>query len=85
MKRFHIALAVDDLNASIKDYDQRLGQAPTLVVDGKYALWRTDLLNFSINQNPDQAGQIRHVGFEDDTNEGFSSNFDTIGLSLIHI
>jgi len=80
MKRFHIALAVGDLNASIKDYNQRLGQAPTVVVHGKYALWRTDLLNFSINQNPDEAGQVRHVGFENDANEGFSSDFDTNGL-----
>ncbi|SVD20394.1 uncharacterized protein METZ01_LOCUS373248, partial [marine metagenome] len=29
MKRFHIALAVDDLNSSIKDYSARLEQQPT--------------------------------------------------------
>ncbi len=50
MKRFHIALAVADLNASIADYSARLGQSPQVVVADTYALWRTDQLNFSINQ-----------------------------------
>ena len=80
MKRFHIALAVDDLNRSIKDYSARLEQQPTVVVSDKYAMWRTDTLNFSINQIPDRAGQLRHVGFEDEAAQGFSSNYDTYGL-----
>ena len=66
MKRFHIALAVRDLSASIADYSLRLGQAPQAVVPGKYAMWRTELLNFSINEMPERAGELRHVGFEDD-------------------
>ena len=84
MKRFHIALAVDDLENSIKDYSQRLEQKPTVVVAEKYAMWRTDTLNFSINQIPERAGQLRHVGFEDETKEGFSSDFDTNGLEWEH-
>ena len=80
MKRFHIALAVSDLNSSIKDYSTRLEQQPTVVVSDKYAMWRTDTLNFSINQIPDRAGQLRHVGFEDEATQGFSSNYDTNGL-----
>jgi catechol 2,3-dioxygenase-like lactoylglutathione lyase family enzyme len=80
MKRFHIALAVADLNASIADYSERLGQPPSAVVPGLYAMWRTDLLNFSINETPDKAGQLRHVGFEDDTAEGYSSAVDVNGL-----
>ncbi len=80
MKRFHIALAVTDLQASIADYTQRLGQDPTVVVLDKYAMWRTDLLNFSINQLPERAGQLRHLGFEDDTAQGFSSDRDTNGI-----
>ena len=71
MKRFHIALAVGDLNSSIKDYSARLEQQPTVVVSDKYAMWRTDTLNFSINQIPDRAGQLRHVGFEDEAAQGF--------------
>ena len=80
MKRFHIALAVDALNSSIKDYSARLEQQPTVVVSDKYAMWRTDTLNFSINQIPDRAGQLRHLGFEDEAVQGFSSTYDTNGL-----
>ena len=80
MKRFHIALAVANLDNSIADYSPRLGEEPTVVVSDKYAMWRTDTLNFSINQIPDRAGQLRHVGFEDESVQGFSSEFDTNGL-----
>ena len=80
MKRFHIALAVANVDESISDYSRRLGQPPSAVVPGQYAMWRTDLLNFSINENPEHAGQLRHVGFEDDTAEGYSSSADVNGL-----
>jgi catechol 2,3-dioxygenase-like lactoylglutathione lyase family enzyme len=80
MKRFHIALAVANLDASIEDYNRRLGQTPAAVVPGRYAMWRTDLLNFSINQNPQRAGQLRHIGFEDDGAEGFTSTVDVNGI-----
>jgi hypothetical protein len=80
MKRFHISLAVKSLEASIADYSVRLGQRPNAVVTGKYAMWRTGLLNFSINQNPERAGQLRHLGFEDEAAEGFSSSFDADGI-----
>ena len=84
MKRYHIALAVDDLDTSIRDYSQRLEQEPTVVVAEKYAMWRTDILYFSINQIPERAGQLRHVGFEDEAKEGFSSDFDPNGLEWEH-
>jgi catechol 2,3-dioxygenase-like lactoylglutathione lyase family enzyme len=80
MRRFHIALAVADLAASIEDYSRRLGTRPTAVVPRKYALFRTDQLNFSINQMPERAGQLRHLGFEDDTAKGFSSTHDVNGI-----
>ena len=80
MRRFHIALAVANLDSSIGDYSLRLGQEPTVVVSDIYAMWRTDTLNFSINQIPDRAGQLRHVGFEDESVQGFSSDYDTNGL-----
>ncbi|MGE8359995.1 hypothetical protein [Pseudomonas sp.] len=81
MKRFHIALAVDDLQASIADYNQRLGQPASVVVPGQYAMWRTAQLNFSINQQPGRGGQLRHVGFEVDGVEGFASEVDVNGLA----
>ncbi|MHB1333645.1 MAG: hypothetical protein ACYCY1_13705 [Sulfuriferula sp.] len=58
----------------------RLGQQPNAVVAGKYAMWRTDLLNFSINEMPERAGELRHIGFEDDTAQGFSKTVDTNGI-----
>ncbi|MDQ6645662.1 MAG: hypothetical protein M3Y93_00310, partial [Pseudomonadota bacterium] len=81
MKRFHIALAVADLNASIADYSARLGQPPQVVVADTYALWRTDQLNFSINQQAEGAGQLRHVGFEDDEATGFHCDADVNGIA----
>jgi len=80
MRRFHIALAVKDLTDSIRDYSRRLGAAPTIVVTGKYAMWRTEQLNFSINQLPERAGQLRHLGFEDIAASGFSSDHDVNGI-----
>lgn len=80
MKRFHIALAVTDLDASINDYSKRLGQPPQAVVLGKYAMWRTDQLNFSIKQQAECAGQLRHVGFEDDDAQNFTSEADINGI-----
>lgn len=80
MKRFHIALAVKDLGTSIDDYSKRLGQEPNAVVPGKYAMWRTDLLNFSINEMPERTGELRHIGFEDDDAQGFSSIPDVNGI-----
>ncbi|MEO8779180.1 MAG: hypothetical protein ABI389_10990 [Rhodanobacter sp.] len=81
MKRFHIALAVADLDASIADYSVRLGQPPQAVVPNTYAMWRTEQLNFSINHQPDHAGQLRHVGFEDDEAHGFTCDADVNGIA----
>ena len=80
MKRFHIALAVRDLQESMADYTRRLGQEPSAVVPGKYAMWRTELLNFSINQMPERAGQLRHIGFEDSAAAEYSSSRDVNGI-----
>ena len=84
MKRFHLALAVADLDASITDYSARLGQPPQIVITGKYALWRTDQLNLSIKLQPGCTGRLRHVGFEDDDVQGFSSQADVNGIAWEH-
>ena len=74
MKRFHIALSTDRIEETIADYTERLGAAPAVVVDGEYALWRTDTLNVSIRQGPDNApGALRHLGWEDPAAEGFTA------------
>jgi catechol 2,3-dioxygenase-like lactoylglutathione lyase family enzyme len=77
MKRFHISIAVDDYDASVADYTKRLGCAPDKQIKGRYARWRTELLNFTISCKLDQAGGvIRHIGFEDDDAPGFSEHTD---------
>jgi hypothetical protein len=65
LRRFHIALAVSELDASIREYSSRLGVGPCCVVEGAYALFRTDQVNFSISVRPEAAGTLRHLGFED--------------------
>ena len=76
MRRIHIALAVRSVSESVDDYSRRIGVAPAVVVNGKYAMWRTDQMNFSINEIPARAGQLRHLGFEDDEATGFSMDHD---------
>jgi len=78
-KRFHIALEVRDIAASVQDYSERLNCKPVTVVEGKYALWRTDSLNFSIRQGS-QPGRLRQLGFEDSDVSAFSKNTDINGL-----
>jgi catechol 2,3-dioxygenase-like lactoylglutathione lyase family enzyme len=41
MRRLHVALAVNDLEATIDDYSERLGAEPTVASAGQYAVWRT--------------------------------------------
>jgi catechol 2,3-dioxygenase-like lactoylglutathione lyase family enzyme len=64
-RRFHIALAVDDLATTIVDYSERLGMPPVTVVQGKYALWRTPEINLSVNADTPAGPRLRHVGFEE--------------------
>ena len=79
-KRVHIAIAVRDLSESIKDYSKRLEVAPTCVIKNKYALFRTELINLSITENIKEAGQLRHLGFEDDQVLEFSEEEDINGI-----
>jgi len=76
MRRFHIALAVRSIAESVPEYSRRLGIDPAVIVEGKYAMWRTDQMNFSINEIPARAGQLRHLGFEDDDASGFTMDHD---------
>lgn len=80
MNKFHIALSVSSIAESIEDYSQRLGTKPEIVIDNQYALWRTDILNLSIRQEPHKAGQLRHIGFEDQSQEDFVTDTDCNGI-----
>lgn len=82
MKRFHISIAVSDFAASVADYSKRLGCAPSVSVDGRYALWRTELLNFTISCKEGQAsGVVRHIGFEDAYEKTFREEQDVNGIA----
>ena len=81
MKRFHISVSVENFDAAITDYTARLGVTPCVVKPNRYALWRTDILNFSISRKPNQpAGIIRHVGFENDNETHFREETDSAGI-----
>ncbi|MDB4971691.1 MAG: hypothetical protein JWN48_32 [Myxococcaceae bacterium] len=80
-KRLHIALAVQDYEASLREYTARLQTPPCCTVEGTYALWRTDQLNLSISVKPDQPpGQLRHLGFEDPQAPAVEEERDVNGI-----
>ena len=80
MKKFHISIAVSDLSASIEDYSKRLGCDPQVVVPKEFALWRTDILNFSIRKTNEMLVVVRHVGFEDSDVRTSTEEKDINGL-----
>jgi catechol 2,3-dioxygenase-like lactoylglutathione lyase family enzyme len=80
MRRLHVALAVDDLVATVRDYSERLGAEPIAVVPGRYALWRTPEVNLSVNSDVATGERLRHLGFEDDAVTTKSESTDVNGL-----
>ncbi len=76
-RKFHVALGVHDIEESIKEYSQRLGQAPKVVIPHEYALWRTDTLNVSVRKiSKEQPGGLRHLGWEQDDMQSFRTEID---------
>ncbi len=69
MKRFHVHIRVDDLNASIAFYE-RLFSVPPTRVEADYAKWMLDdpRVNFAISTRGGQPG-LDHLGFQTDTAE----------------
>lgn len=55
---------------------------PCSFVKNEYALWRTASLNVSIRQDPNcTPGELRHLGWEDDSAPGFSEDKDVNGIT----
>jgi len=80
-RKIHIALSVGKLDEIIDDYSRRLGCKPEVIVQNQYALWRTETVNLSIRVDPEVApGSLRHLGFEDENVEGFTSSTDPLGI-----
>src|SRR5205823_14915704 len=69
MKRFHVHVAVDQIEDSIRFYSSLFGVAPT-VVQPDYAKWMLDepRVNFAISQRRRSPG-INHLGFQVDSDE----------------
>lgn len=69
MKRFHLHLHVNDLQASIRFYSSLFAAEPTRV-ESDYAKWMLDdpRVNFAISTRGDKPG-IDHLGFQTDTSE----------------
>ena len=72
MNRFHVNLAVEDVQQSIRFYSHLLGAEPTVVKDD-YAKWLLDdpQLNFSITLAKENHG-IRHLGLQVASREDLS-------------
>ena len=82
VNKLHIAIATDNIEASIKDYTVRLGVAPCSSVANEYALWRTESLNVSIRQDLScKPGELRHLGWEDSSAKEFSQDTDVNGIA----
>jgi catechol 2,3-dioxygenase-like lactoylglutathione lyase family enzyme len=69
MKRFHVHVAVDDLEANIRFYSTVFGTEPT-VRKPDYAKWMVEdpRVNFAISQRGAKAG-VDHLGFQVDTDD----------------
>ena len=72
MKRFHVHVAVDNLEANIRFYSTVFGHAPT-VQKPDYAKWMLEepRINFAISQRGAKAG-VDHLGFQVDSDEELS-------------
>lgn len=64
MKRFHVHIAVDNLQDNIRFYSSVFGAAPTVVKDD-YAKWMLDdpRVNFAISHRGAKTG-LDHLGFQ---------------------
>jgi len=80
MKKFHTSIAVKNLQESIEKYSRKLECQPCVVIAEKYALWRTEGLNFSVSQKPEIAGHVKHIGFENPNAQKFTEEHDCNGI-----
>ncbi len=73
MKRFHVHVSVDDLDANIAFYSKLFGQAPSKQ-QADYAKWMLDdpRINFAISKRGHTVG-LNHFGMQVDTAEELSA------------
>lgn len=73
MKRFHVHVSVDDLDANVRFYSTVFGAEPT-VRKPDYAKWMLEdpRINFAISHRGAKVG-VDHLGFQVDTDEELSA------------
>jgi len=83
MKRFHVHVAVDDLDANIRFYSSVFGAAPT-VHKPDYAKWMVEdpRINFAISKRGAKAG-VDHLGFQVDSDEELKALREQVGAAEI--
>lgn len=83
MKRFHVHLAVADLEANIRFYSTVFGARPT-VQKPDYAKWMLEdpRMNFAISQRGAKPG-VDHIGFEVDTDDELTALRRRVGQAEI--
>ena len=69
MKRFHVHVAVDDLDKSVRFYKALFGVEPTVSKDD-YAKWMLDdpRVNFAVSRRGDTPG-VNHLGIQVESDE----------------
>ncbi|MEO8629338.1 MAG: ArsI/CadI family heavy metal resistance metalloenzyme [Betaproteobacteria bacterium] len=83
MKRFHVHVAVDDLDANIRFYSTVFGLPPT-VVKSDYIKWMLEdpRVNFAISKRGLKLG-IDHLGVQVDTDEELALMREHVGSAEI--
>jgi len=81
MNKLHIAISTNKIEETVVDYTARLGEKPCSYIKNEYALWRTESLNVSVRQDSNcDAGELRHLGWEDASAKNFSKDIDVNGI-----
>ncbi len=81
LNKIHIAISTDKIAQTVEDYSKRLGVEPCSYIPNEYALWRTETVNMSVRQDAScKVGELRHLGWEDDTVTEFSQDKDVNGV-----
>jgi catechol 2,3-dioxygenase-like lactoylglutathione lyase family enzyme len=83
MKRFHVHVAVDDLEANVRFYSTVFGVQPTLQKPD-YAKWMVEdpRINFAISRRGATAG-LDHLGFQVDSDEELSTLREQVARAQI--
>ena len=83
MKRFHVHVAVDDLNANIRFYFTVFGTSPTVLKDD-YAKWMLDdpRINFAISMRGAKPG-LDHLGVQVESDEELPTLRGQVGQAEI--